>query len=263
MGVLEKAQELAGRDTPKSYQNFVLPEDRPQENAKEMPAFLEVVFHKILSPVASIVGYAELLNDPQFRQDEEYLTTCRRVITTQGHQISRFLEDAMTMSRLDAGDYELICEPLRIGPLAEDVIKEMREQTGRNICFDNQASDGFVFGDALRLREILIKLIDNAMKFSPVEKPVIVTIRRVEGYPWLEIAVQDHGFGIDQNERQNLFTRFGRVKNPQTLGIPGNGLGLYIVKKLVELHDGQIELVSQPAAGSTFTVKLPILQNPG
>jgi signal transduction histidine kinase len=216
------------------------------------------VVHDLRSPLATMMNYAELLSEPVMQQNEEYLNKCSEVILRQGKQICTFIEDVLSAVKAETNLHQMKVSSFHLNQLVEDVIQEFRQQTSREIFFENQAGDVVVVGDALGLREVLINLVDNGVKFSSPGQPVHVGLLTGNAPGWVEIPVRDHGFGIEQAELDRLFHRFGRIKNEFTDGIPGSGLGLYIVKNIVQHHHGSIAVESYPGEGSTFTVSLPI-----
>jgi signal transduction histidine kinase len=113
-----------------------------------------------------------------------------------------------------------------------------------------------VKGDAKKVDEILINLIDNAIKYSPDGGEVRVSM--VRDGDFVEVSVEDSGIGIAPEDAARLFQKFHRVSTPETRDIGGTGLGLYIVKNLVEAHGGRIWLQSAPGVGTTFTFTLPV-----
>jgi signal transduction histidine kinase len=116
-------------------------------------------------------------------------------------------------------------------------------------------------GDALGLREVLVRLVDNGLKFSGVGEPVYVGLLHGEEPGWIDIPVRDSGIGIEPEEIATLFRRFSRVKCAATRDIPGVGLSLYIAGNIVRHHKGKITVESEPGVGSKFTVSLPLSQN--
>jgi two-component system phosphate regulon sensor histidine kinase PhoR len=142
--------------------------------------------------------------------------------------------------------------------LIAEVIEEARQQSKREILLDDNLRLTACWGDRLRLREVFSNLIENALKYSTPETTIRVTLRPAEVNHCAEIMVQDQGIGIAEEELPLLFTRFGRIRKPQTQGIPGNGLGLFIVKHIVESHGGSIIVRSRPGRGTAFIVRLPL-----
>ena len=220
--------------------------------------FLAKVSHDIRSPLASMLGYAELLTDSELRHDDQFIDNCYRIIRREGNQVCRLVEDAVLAAGVGSGHYDFDFSPLRIDQLLEHLIGESRKKYKRDIRFENQIGDMIIYADAMGLREALIKLIDNSVKFSNHKSPVEICLNSIKNPSWIEISISDHGIGMDKKDLPIIFRRFSRIYNESTEGIPGNGLGLYIANNIVLSHQGEIKVESTPNNGSTFTVLLPI-----
>jgi len=220
--------------------------------------FLDRVIHDLRSPLSSILNYIDLLSDPEVREDTRFIEECYPIVVRQGKQINRLLDNALITAAIDAGCFDFKMAPFSIGYLIEEIVEEMTDQTGREILYKNQAGEIICVGDALRLREMIINLIDNGIRFSSPEKPVGVSFRRSQAEGWAEISVQDQGTGFSEAEKEILFNRFGRIRNNNFYGMQGSGLGLYIAAYIVACHNGRIDVESKAGEGSVFTVSLPI-----
>lgn len=233
---------------------------RLEESEARRLEFLASIVHELRSPLASILGYGAVLTDPQTRPTEAEAQKHAQIIVTQALRMSQLVEDVLTASQMEAEHLEIFPARLRLTYFLEEIIAEMRQQSGREIIFNkNNLDEVWNEGDALRLREVFLNLIENALKFSPPNTPVSVTLRCLRSRQ-IEISVADEGIGIAEHELPKLFRPFARIKNDRTRGIPGSGLGLYIVKQIVERHQGTIEVRSQPCAGTAFIVSLPLKQ---
>jgi signal transduction histidine kinase len=201
--------------------------------------FLAKVGHELRSPLATILGYADLLSDPELRCDDEFLDTCHRVIVEQGRNINQFIEDVLVAAAVKVERYQDNMTRTALSKLISEILID-------------------VVGDALRLRDLILNLVENAVKYSHHEKPVQIHLRPAGPPGKVELAVIDQGIGIDPSRQSELFLPFSRIKSEQTRSIPGSGLGLYIVKNIVKQHHGEIRVQSQPGVGSTFVVNLPV-----
>lgn len=228
------------------------PDDLDQCNIE----FLEYSMHKIRSPLASILGYAELLSETDYRNDPEFIQQSLQVIIRQGQHILQTTEDLVTAVRLNSTEQVADPAPFSLPDLLEDLVAEVSKTKQREIHFTRLRSDAIISGDVLQMRIVFNHLLDNAVKFSPNLEPIEVTLGEAEE-GWIQVSIQDQGIGIGNWENSNLFRRFSRIYNDQTNGIPGNGLGLYIAKRLIEQHRGKIEFHSILGEGTTFTIYLP------
>jgi signal transduction histidine kinase len=220
--------------------------------------FLAKVSHEIRSPLASILGYSELLTDSKLRHDDQFINTCYNIIRKEGNQVCSLVEDAVLASGISSGHYNFEFSPIHLDQFLPLVIDESSKITEREIEFTNYAGEVTISADAIGLREAFSNIIDNGVKFSADEKPVEVDLRKAINPQWVEIAITDHGIGIDEKDQPILFRRFSRIHNERTSDIPGNGLGLYIANQIIMNHQGEIKVDSTLDSGSTFTVLLPV-----
>lgn len=235
--------------------------DRLEEAERQHIDFMSKVSHDLRTPLAAILGYGELLAESELRHSEEFLDKLREVIIQQGFYISGFIEEVQSAIETEANLYPMRMTAFHLSPLVEDVLREFEKKTGRQIGYENLAGEVVIVADSLGLREVLIRLIDNALKFSAPDGTVTVSLQPGVEPGCIDIAVHDSGIGIDEAQIPFLFNRFFRVKNNVTRDIPGVGLGLYIVGNIVRHHKGLVRVTSQPGAGSTFTVSLPLTQS--
>ena len=220
--------------------------------------FLAKISHEIRSPLASILGYSELLTDSKLRHDEQFIDTCYNIIRKEGNQVCRLVEDAVLASGISSGHYNFEYTPIQLGQFLKLVVEEASKRTDRQVAFINSAGDITITADAIGLREAINNLIDNGVKFSQNDTPVEVQLTADKNPNWVEISIIDHGIGIEEKDKPILFRRFSRIHNEKTSDIPGNGLGLYIANNIIMNHQGEIEVDSTPDSGSTFTVLLPV-----
>jgi signal transduction histidine kinase len=219
---------------------------------------LEKVTHDLRSLTASIFGYADLLTDVQFRFDENILSSCHETIIQQGERVERLMDQAVIMAHLETGLTQIKRSSFCITTLLESLIAETCEQSERQICFQNQIGEAVIYGDPLYLRIAILNLIDNGLRYSPAEQSLEVILHTTSTPGWIQLDVEDQGIGIDPNQQDILFTRFGRIKNNQNRKSVGSGMGLYLVKIIIQEHWGTVKVTSQPGQGSTFSILLPV-----
>ncbi len=218
---------------------------------------LEKVTHDMRSLSASILGYADLLSDVQFHCDENTLNNCHQTIIQQGERIDRLMDQAVIMTHLETGLTQIKRSTFSLDILLDGLVAETREQYGRKISFQNQIGEAVIYGDPLFLRMAILNLIDNGLRYSPVEETLEVTLQPDSAPGWIELVVKDQGIGIEPDQQGILFSRFGRIKNNQNRKSVGSGMGLYLVKIIVQEHQGTVKVKSQPGHGSTFSILLP------
>ena len=231
---------------------------RLQENETSRLNFLSRVAHNLRSPLASITGYAGLMSNATLRPPDANLEEYARIIARQAARLEQMIEQMVLAAEIDENRLDLTFAPVRVGVLVAEAVAEARQRSGREIGLEDNLGPVIVACDALRMQAVIASLLDNALKFSPPDTPVAVSLRRSATPNQIEIAVADHGIGIAEADLPILFTRFGRLANQTARSNSGNGLGLYIVKYLVEHHQGRVTVRSQLGQGATFTVILPL-----
>jgi signal transduction histidine kinase len=247
----------------------VLRESAPvADDSEDVPAmalaFLSLIAHDLRSPLASILGYAAFLSDPTVQLPEAERNRYCNIIAEQAQEMAGMLDGLLTAAQIDAGQLGLEVVPVPLGALMAALVAEVRQSSQREIILaDSLSGPGTisrVMGDALGLRQAFLNLVENAIKYSPPQTPIHIILRPSETPGLAECIVADEGIGIAETEMALLFRRFGRIKNGQTQGIRGRGLGLYISKYIIQRLDGQIQVESQPNRGARFIVTLPLIR---
>jgi PAS domain S-box-containing protein len=220
--------------------------------------FVSMAAHELRNPLTAIKGFtrtlmlkADMLTD---ERKNEYLS----MVNEQSNRLAHLVEDLMQVSRIDAGRVKLEPRALDLEDTLAGLLDQFRTKwSGREIRIDHRsATISPVLADPHKLEEILINLIDNAVKYSGPSAPVEVSIG-TEGSE-VRVSVRDHGDGIAPEEIPNLFQKFARITTTSTAEIPGTGLGLFIVKGFVVAHGGRVWVDSTLGEGSTFTFTLPV-----
>jgi signal transduction histidine kinase len=202
-----------------------------------------------------ISGYAEILMDGPERVAENWESILQEIIS-QTRMMTRLIEDTLAISKIESGVIELNLEDVDVLYPIENLVAihqhecKFRKDVPRNLPK--------VRADKLRLHEILDNLITNAIKYSDADNEITVSAVPDLKNACLVVSVKDTGFGIPESEIPNLFKKFYRIKNDASRRISGTGLGLYIVKQMVEAHAGQIWVESKLHEGSKFSFSLPL-----
>jgi signal transduction histidine kinase/putative methionine-R-sulfoxide reductase with GAF domain len=216
---------------------------------------LHIISHDLKSPLTVISGYAEILLDGPERMGENWVSILQEIIS-QTRMMARLIEDTLAISKIESGIIELNLEDLDIVYPIENIIAIHQHES--RFKKDLPANLPCVRADKLRLHEILDNLITNAIKYSAAGNEITISALPDLHNGVMMISIKDKGFGISQDEIPNLFKKFYRVKSEASRGIRGTGLGLYIVKQMVEAHQGKIWVESVLNQGSTFAFNLPL-----
>jgi two-component system phosphate regulon sensor histidine kinase PhoR len=231
------------------------------ERAKD--EFLAVAAHELRSPLASVRSYADMLIKREKQRADEHGSRDLRGLTILSQQVThmlRMVDNLLNVSKLDAGQIDLQLQPINLVSLASQVLDLKRPEAGnRELVLDTDLPDITVQADSMRIRQVLTNLVGNAIKYSPQETRVTVSLAIVEtdGQREALVAVDDEGSGIPPEQQSKLFQRYSRVSKNRRR-IEGLGLGLYISRKFVQLHGGRIWTESVEGEGSTFYFTLPI-----
>jgi PAS domain S-box-containing protein len=225
--------------------------------------FIATVSHELRTPLAAIYGCARTLLRPDLELGDEDRARLLEVVAQESERLTRIVGDILLASQIDAGRLRLHEQEFDIAEVLRTVVEEIEATlTGyEGISLDLSAPDSLplVSGDEDKLRQVLLNLIDNAIKYSPDGGRV--GIRVEQGDSGLRIAVSDEGLGIPHGEEQRIFGKFYRVDPQQSRGVGGTGLGLYICRELVRHMEGRLSVTSREGEGSTFVVDLPLLPN--
>ncbi|WP_437275188.1 AAA family ATPase [Sorangium sp. So ce375] len=231
-----------------------------QEAIERRDEFLLVASHELKTPLTSLMMQAHLLARllPRLRRAEvapERLDAANQVMSRQIARLSHLVDELLDVTRLNAGRLTLARAPVDLAALTREVVERMKQQLASARCRTELDLEGPVVGhwDASRMEQVLINLLSNAMKYG-AGTPIHVVVRR-EGDRAL-LLVRDHGMGIAEADQARIFERFERAVSIRNFG--GLGLGLYIVRWIVASHGGAIHVESQPGAGATFIVELPL-----
>lgn len=218
--------------------------------------FVSVVSHELKTPVALIKGYAETLRREDANWDRATMQESLDVIAEEADHLTHLIDNLLEASRIQAGGLKLQATDVNLTRLAQKIVDGFQTQTDRHTFeLDFQADFPLVWGDPDRLREALSNLVSNAVKYSP-EGGTIWVGGRVD-QTGVTVYVADQGIGIPAEEQRRIFERFHRVETGLHRRTEGTGLGLYLVKAIVEAHGGRVWVESAPGRGSIFMFTLP------
>ncbi len=221
--------------------------------------FLSLASHELKTPLTTVLGYIELL---QRRTSKENILNERdqrtlQIIADQTRRLNKMIISLLDISRIETGQLSIEQAPVDVCTLVARVVDDVQAMLPeREIDVLCPSHPLVIRGDELRLEQVLQNLVQNALKYSRPTARIGVVVRQSEA--WAYVAVQDRGIGIPQDALPHLFNRFYRADNVDSAKVGGLGIGLYVVKQIVELHGGTVLVESTEGEGSTFTVALPL-----
>jgi heavy metal sensor kinase len=216
--------------------------------------FVSNVSHELRTPLTVVFGYLQSLLRRSVNLND-YQREALETAASEADRTIRLLQDLLDLTRVDSGYMSFHLEAIVLNDLVSEVV-EMAEKFSNRVITVLATSDIEAIADRDRLRQVLINLIDNAVKYSPVDQPIMVSLERTDRQA--SIQVHDLGVGIPLQDQSRIFERFYRVDEARSRSTGGHGLGLAIVKTLVEGMGGSITVRSKPHEGSMFTVSLPV-----
>jgi len=216
------------------------------------------VVHELRTPLTSIVGYSKLLLTAELDPSthDQFLEVINREASRLGDMVNDFLD----LARLESGRARLAYEPVDVRKVIDDavaVIQPQSEERGLKLLLDVPSTLPPVMGDEKRIKQVMLNLASNAIKYNREGGQVRITASADEGA--IQIAVEDNGQGIRPEDMDKLFDKFRRIAETDD-SAKGTGLGLPITKQLVEVHGGQMKVTSEWGVGSTFAFTLPIAE---
>lgn len=244
--------------------------DRIQQLFKTQERLIADVSHELRTPLTTVQGNLDLLrryaataaHDPQRAQQiavmlQETMTEAE----SETARMSTMITDLLTLAQVDSGALQLQREPVEMDTLLLDVYRQTRriaqQRRGPNMLEIRLGSEdqALIYGDRERLRQILLNLADNAIKYTPNGGIITLGLEKVN--EWVKISVSDTGIGISREDQAQVFDRFYRTDKARSREVGGSGLGLSIAQWLAYAHQGKVTVNSEPQKGSTFTLWLP------
>ena len=219
--------------------------------------FVSDASHELRTPLAAIRGHIELLQ--RHSQDHpEIVPTSLATISDESRKMQQLIESLLQLSRMDQAELELT--PFNLTELAATVAQRYQEQLQQNLVMTGGDSPVMAVGNADSVEQILLALLANAGKYSPIGSTITVDVRTTAGHA--ELAVRDQGTGISDADKEKIFARFYRVDESRSKKIPGTGLGLAIVTRLAGLNNGTVTVRDNRPRGSIFTLNLALDHQP-
>ncbi|KPV50667.1 hypothetical protein SE17_25565, partial [Kouleothrix aurantiaca] len=223
--------------------------------------FLSVASHELKTPLTSMLGNAQLLQRRLNRENVNVSpanTKALNVLVSQARRLERMINDLLDITRIAKGRLSIDAQHFDIARLANQVVEEVQPTLylAHVVVADIRTAPVLIVGDPLRLEQVLQNLIQNAIKYSPNGGRIEVRVEARSGQA--HISVSDQGIGIPEAAQPLLFSQFYRASNVRQQQISGMGIGLYVVKEIISMHNGTVSVESREGQGSTFIINLPL-----
>jgi two-component system, cell cycle sensor histidine kinase PleC len=253
--------ELRERETRLSSQAHQLAKARDLAEAANdaKSVFLATMSHELRTPLNAIIGFTELMQTALFGPlgHPKYVEYVGDVNKSGSHLLA-LINDILDLSRLDAGKADLFDEQFSLGQLISDVCRSMEplaDHSRLKITKDIPADLPWLRADQRRIRQVILNLVSNAIKFTPADGAI--TVKAWAMGAELAIRIRDTGIGMSSAQLPTALERFGQIDSRLTRQFGGTGLGLPLAKQLVEIHDGTFEIQSELGVGTVVTIILP------
>ena len=234
---------------------------RAHSLARRQLRFVSGVSHELRTPISVIRSAGENLADGLI-SDTEQKKRYGRLIRDEGRRLSAMIENILSFSAMQDGKAKFNLKATRIIGLLEECINNRsgsNDSANQNIIIESDSELPMVEADSESLKTAFKNIIENSLKYSPKGSPVLIRIRRLSAVEMLEIRFEDQGRGIGPEDLPHIFNPFFRGKNTEEERSPGSGLGLSLVKDIIERHGGKIEVKSQRHRGTTVSILLPVM----
>ena len=255
--VIDPRREVVGLVT-------VLRDITREKRVEQMKSDLvSTVSHELRTPLTSIQGFSEILLEEDLEPSEA--AEFAQIINTEARRLGSLISDFLDLSRIESGEIEIRQESVSLDDVLESsrvIMAQHAEARSMTIEMDKPEDKSiYLIGDADKLEQVLVNLLSNAVKYSPDGAQIGVQVTSDDA--WVQLRVKDSGFGIPPASLPRIFDRFYRVDMTATSASGGTGLGLTIVREIVERHGGTVDVESEVGKGSVFTVALPLIGSAG
>ena len=225
--------------------------------------FINNMTHELKTPIASISLAAQMMNDDSVTKSEQMTRHLGTVINDESKRLRFLVEKVLQMSMFDRQDTAFKKKELDLNEMVESIANNFSlrvEHTGGKIYTQIEAVDSAVYVDEVHFQNVINNLLDNAVKYRKPDSPLDIYIKTWNDDEHLYLSIRDTGIGIKKESLKRVFEKFYRVHTGNVHDVKGFGLGLAYVKNVVNLHQGEIRVDSEVGKGTTFTIKLPVME---
>ena len=226
--------------------------------------FINNMTHELKTPISSISLAAQMLNDTSVTKSESMMKHLGGVINDESKRLRFLVEKVLQMSLFDKKKAIFNMKQLDLNEMVENIAHTFTlrvEHTGGKIYTDIEAIDSTIYVDEMHFQNAIFNLMDNAVKYKKPDGPLDIYLRTWNDDDHLYLSVRDTGIGIKKDNLKKVFEKFFRVHTGNLHNVKGFGLGLAYVKKIIDVHKGEISVESEYGKGTTFTIKLPIIKD--
>lgn len=255
----ELEQRVAKRTEELSQMNIEL--ERANRAKDE---FLATMSHELRSPLNSVLGLSESLLEQRSGSLNDYQQKSLQLIESSGRHLLALINDILDLSKIQAGKLDFYPQIITVDELCRACLALVREQALRKsvtIIYQEETAVSKIYADPRRLKQILVNLLTNAVKFTLERGQIILQVHAEEEQDLIQFSVIDNGIGIAPQDLRKLFTPFVQVDSNLNRQHEGTGLGLALVQKLTDLHGGSVQVESEVGKGSRFTINLPWMKD--
>jgi signal transduction histidine kinase len=233
---------------------------RLKEADEAKTLFLATASHELKTPLTVIRGFSQMLVLPGNKMSDEERAAALRAIDVRARQLTGIVDRLLLSSRIESGHVDLTVEAVDATPILLEQVTALRAATARQVMLEMDDALPELLVDPGAFTTVVDHLLDNAVKYSPGGGPVIVYATAVDDH--IELTVSDEGVGMTQEQAAHCFDRFWQAEHSDVRRFGGTGIGLYIVRSLVEAMNGTISVSSAPGEGAAFTVELTRADRP-
>ncbi len=225
--------------------------------------FLATMSHELRTPLNSILGLSESLLEQRRDPLSDHQQKSLQTISESGNHLLELINDILDLSKIEAGKFDYHPQSVAVDDLCRSSLTFVKEQATRKsitLTYQKETAVSKMFADPRRIKQVLVNLLTNAVKFTPDHGQVVLQVRTNAEQDRIQFSVIDNGIGIALEDLKQLFVPFAQVDSSLTRAYEGTGLGLALVQKLTDLHGGSVDVESELGKGSRFTINLPIGQ---
>ena len=242
------------QDVPQRFIGAVLDITENKLNEIRKNDFIAIASHELKTPLTSLKAYIQLLHVKAMKSGDSFLLNALQKSENQINKMTKLIYGFLDLSKLESGKLRLECYEFDLIALVEEALAENRPIAQSHTISFAGGKPIILTADREKIGQVINNLISNAVKYSPKNTDIKVSVQRLNGQ--VKVSVRDNGIGIKLKDQQNIFQRFYRVEDDSTKGFSGFGIGLYLSAEIIELHQGKIGVESE-GQGSEFYFVLP------